>query len=284
MNRTRIMGLGLAAGLGLAFFALQAQGVPTLIFIDNFETNQARLYNSSPYPGAGGGQIGGPDFWSSFSNSSVRSNFVDNGSLTIMVQNPTNVSATARIDSARYEQFNFVNLPAGDGHLLSLRGFEMDWDDGYGRIQIGFHDRSGSYHSSTNGAVIRFHGSGAVGISYKQDRDGFSSDLVLIAAPAGSERPTGADFFVSATGGYLTVYYSQFAPSQTIGWATNFTGSWPDLLLTMELSPRVTGEWARASLGEIQVTYIPEPGTVSLALGAMGAALLVRRVRRRRRV
>lgn len=271
----------------LAAAALAFSGRPgrsDLVFIDDFQDPNPR--HSSPVPGMpGGGLIGGTDFWSNLADhGNTGSNTVSGGVLTMTSVSITSENTGLRLRSGAYGEFDFMRAPVGEGLLLSIRDFSMDWGN-YGRFYVGFHSGDGSFFQSTNKFFVNvwspdaFHPEGRIRM-FATNSPGTLGNALMSFDPAGAERPIGFDLYLDSVFVSLTAYYDDqterfFAAAHGLN-----PGDWAQTqILQLKLQPRNTdGIPAVATIGEITVTRIPEPGTASL-LGLIGAAWLIRRRR-----
>lgn len=281
----RIPGRFMAAGLSfLATAAMADLNFGDLVFIDDFEDPVIR--NSSPAPGMpGSGILGGANFWWSSGPGApaVFSNYVDASRLNLEIYSPNNLhNITSLRSTTGHEEFNFMGYSPGEGLLLSVRDLALDWADGSGRLTIGFtDDPSQNFYRGTNKAYVSFVQSqadfGTVRLHLVQEY--MSEASVHTLQPDGTERPTGMDLYLDGLFYILTVFYDHGGSQEAFGFH-GFGGEWDAMALRIQFQPMQTTFTAMASIGEISVTYIPEPGAVSL-FGVFGAALMIRRARRR---
>lgn len=278
------------AAAGLAFFAQTAWALPTLIFFDDFENDNARV--TSPLvgqPGAGliGSTNASHNFWTPHGSPTTPALETD-GYLQMTAESPDNMYATSYFATGLlHPEFSFINTPVGQGILFSVREYWRDWGeaDAVGYCRIGFVESANvwdSFHGRTNKAFLTIYDTGAFDFMCMELANNDSTRIARLS-PTGDARPTGFDLYLDSQYYELTVYYNDDSTKQTNN-VHNLTNvaQWAALRLRWERSPRVTGQASVARIGEITVTQIPEPGAFSLGLAALGGALLVRRHCRRR--
>lgn len=269
----RFIGLWAIAAVVLAGLALPARGA--LIFIDDFE--DPVVANSSPAPGQpGGGEIGGTGFWSTFADSGVTSSaVVSNGALYLSAQHDT-LDRSAGLRSTIHSELNFIDQPL----ILKVEGFSMNWGATSELIEIGFSSGNASaMHSCSNAISMVIRRDGELLQRLREDGDNIRAWSTISGLDHGPI--TGFSLYVDHTIYRFEVTYT----NGTTGVSSDLThgltvANWSNLNLNMTMRTRLAGNTVEASMEKI--TVIPEPGALSLVLGSLGAALLVRRHRRRR--
>lgn len=273
----RVAGM-VAAGL---FFAGTALALPTLIFIDDFTDDDVR--NSSPVPGEGGGLIGGSSHYHVFvADGNWGTSAVENGYLKITSGHATSSSSVSyiRTGSGRSE-YNFMNMGVGEGMLMQVFDFSMDWANQRGRFNSGFMT-SGRADRSSNAVYYIVHGDTGVIDFYAKDTGDGAGSLMGSLSPQAAERPVRIDLYCDSLHYSATVYYSNDTVQELAPVAHNLDGELIGnaLRLYFDVEPRSAGITSFASMSEVRVTQIPEPGSLFL-MGILGAGLVARKRLRR---
>lgn len=288
--------IGVAAVCGACIFARAAMALPTLIFIDDFSNNSLRV--PSPAPGEGAGVIAtNGNFWTGYNESDpaygghTQGAYVEtNGYIRFDRIAPTKPTSPIRlISGTMYPEFNFMATAQGEGLLLEVRGLEMDWDADYlaGTLDIGFWT-GGTISSTTNAFTVRIYGGPGV------ESGGHMRQFYLRGKQAGTwiypgfisivqdMNPVGFDLYLDSTEYRLTTYYDDGETTRELSGQHGFDAERFTVLgLHMIHEAAQSNSSTFAQMGSLSVTQIPEPGAMGLALAALGAAWLSRRIRRR---
>lgn len=286
-GRWRIGGMAFVCAAGL--LAQSARALPTLIFVDDFSTEP--VFDSTPAPGSGGGVVGGEGFWTQANAEwgAHGTNYLDNGSLRFDYWTTgAGAGVTVLLSDQWHSQFNFLSYASGQGLLAEVRGLEMEWgEDGLGRLHFGIHDGPG-YGGGTNAFMVSFYAfdrldarsNGVVALQRKGS--GVANEVVQLWETAGTERPTGADLYLDSVNYGLTVYYSDGSTRSTnLAHGLDAAAGTNAMKINFAFRGGEQETLASGSVGGLTITQIPEPGSISLALGALGVAWFARRIRRR---
>lgn len=279
-----MMRFGVAAAMGLAFFVQQAQGAHTLIFIDNFTNNNSRV--TSPLttePGSGtlGSTNSTANWWTWYQSSAMEeaSHTEADGYLRLMARQTNSTTGLAYFRSSQYAELRYDNKASGEGLLLKFEDIQTDWEEGIGSIFLGL-TTGGTLYACNNGIFARVHATnGFVDVWAKDTANTWPSDPLVIQEPGGTRRPKDVHLYVDGTDFSLTVIYDDdsqaFSGLQAHGLDSAKIAN--NQRLQFYMLPQEMDQDSIFLFNEVSVTQIPEPGSLALAAGALGVALLARR-------